>query len=231
MLKLEHLTLNDRAYAALKQGLISGEFKPGQALVIRTLADSFGISATPIREALQRLVAERILEIQVNRTIAVPLLSLATFTELSKIRCAVEGLAGEMAARVFDKDDLSALTERVDGMDAAISAGNGKRYLELNQQFHFQIYERANAPILLNMIKDLWGKIGPYMNYLMETEVYVPQSNDLHRQLLTALGGRTENLVRMLIVEDIAKAADVLSRRLLHRPEVPLTVDLGSETA
>jgi DNA-binding GntR family transcriptional regulator len=215
MLKLEHLTLNDRAYASLKQGLISGDFKPGQALVIRTLADSFGISTTPIREALQRLVAERILEIQNNRSIAVPLLSLSTFTELSKIRCSVEGLAGELAAKIFDKEDLILLTECVDGMDAAIQANNGKRYLDLNQQFHFQIYESADAPILLDMIKDLWGRIGPYMNYLMETDAYVPQSNEVHRQLLAALESRAENLVRVLIVEDIAKAADVLSRRLL----------------
>ena len=215
MYKLEHHTLNDRAYAALKQGLISGDFKPGQALVIRTLADTFGISTTPIREALQRLVAERILEIQLNRTIAVPLLSLSTFTELSRIRCAVEGLAGELGAKSFHAGDLARLQEGVAGMDAAIQASDGKRYLSLNEQFHFQIYERANAPILLDMIKDLLGRIGPYMNYLMDTDAYVPQSNELHRQILTALEHRTDTLVRILIVEDISKAAEVLSKRLL----------------
>lgn len=216
MLKLEHHTLNDRAYAALKQGLISGDFKPGQALVIRTLAETFGISTTPIREALQRLVAERVLEIQLNRTIAVPLLSLPTFTELARIRCAVEGLAGELAAKTFGESDLTRMRDSVAGMDSAIQASDGKRYLTLNEQFHFQIYEKANAPVLLDMIKDLWGRIGPYMNYLMETDAYVPQSNDLHRQILEALEHRTENLVRVLIVEDISKAADVLSRRLLR---------------
>jgi DNA-binding GntR family transcriptional regulator len=215
MFKLEHHTLNDRAYAALKQGLISGDFKPGQALVIRTLAETFGISTTPIREALQRLVAERVLEIQLNRTIAVPLLSLSTFTELARIRCAVEGLAGELAAKVFDSEDAARLRGCVAGMDAAIQANDGKRYLSLNEQFHFQIYTRANTPILLDMIKDLWGRIGPYMNYLMETDAYVPQSNDTHRQILAALETRAESLVRVLIVEDISKAAEVLSRRLL----------------
>lgn len=216
MFRLEHHTLNDRAYAALKQGLISGDFKPGQALVIRTLAETFGISTTPIREALQRLVAERVLEIQLNRTIAVPLLSLSTFTELARIRCAVEGLAGELGAKTFDEDDLAAIRECVGGMDAAIQANDGKRYLFLNEQFHFQIYAKADAPILLDMIKDLWGRIGPYMNYLMETDAYVPQSNDLHRQILSALETRAESLVRLLIVEDISKAANVLSRRLLE---------------
>src|SRR5262249_35295653 len=66
MSKIEHSTLNDQAYTALKRGLISGTFRPGQALVIRTVAESYGISTTPVREALQRLVAERLLVMQQN---------------------------------------------------------------------------------------------------------------------------------------------------------------------
>lgn len=217
MLKLERQNLNDRAYTAIKHGLISGDFKPGQTFVIRALAETFGISTTPIREALQRLVAERILDIQHNRSIAVPFLSIESFIELSRIRCAVEGLAGELAAKFFNEQDLDNLREDVLGMDAAITADDRKRYLALNEHFHFQIYERAGAPILLDMIKDLWGRFGPYMNYLMETDAYFPQANDQHRQILAALEHRTETLVRAFIVEDISKAGDVLSRRLLAK--------------
>jgi hypothetical protein len=54
--KLEHQNLNDRTYAILKGGLISGTFHPGQVFIIRSLAERYGISTTPVREALQRLV-------------------------------------------------------------------------------------------------------------------------------------------------------------------------------
>src|SRR5215475_4976089 len=74
MPKIEHRTLNDRAYEQIKKGLISGAFRSGQTLVIRTLAETYGISTTPVREALQRLVAERHLELLPNRSIVVPLL-------------------------------------------------------------------------------------------------------------------------------------------------------------
>src|SRR5262245_25108751 len=50
MRRLEHQTLNDRAYGALKKGLMSGQFKPGEVLTIRHLAAEYGISATPVRE-------------------------------------------------------------------------------------------------------------------------------------------------------------------------------------
>ena len=90
MSKIEHQTLNDRAYGEIRKGLISSRFQPGQVLVIRNLAETYGISTTPVREALQRLVAERLLVLLPNRSIAVPSLSAKKFAELARIRCAIE---------------------------------------------------------------------------------------------------------------------------------------------
>jgi len=100
VLKLKHLTLNDRAYSKLKEALISGTFAPGEPLIIRKLAEAYGISTTPIREALQRLVAERVLEMAPNRSIVVPMLTATAFEELTTIRVATEGVAAERAAQL-----------------------------------------------------------------------------------------------------------------------------------
>src|SRR5262247_1561605 len=114
MARLEHQTLNDRAYAALKKGLMSGQFRPGQVLTIRQLASEYGISATPVREALQRLVAERSLELLHNRSIGVPILTRETLLELRGVRCLLEGLAGELATPNFTEADIARL-ERITG--------------------------------------------------------------------------------------------------------------------
>ncbi|WP_457150394.1 GntR family transcriptional regulator [Mesorhizobium sp. P5_C1] len=214
MLKLEHQTLNDRAYGALKQELISGGFSPGQTLVIRKLAETFGISTTPIREALQRLVAERLLEMQNNRSVIVPLLSAPAFEELTRIRIAVEGLAGEMAASRMTESGLVDIHATLAGMQHAIEAGDARAYLTLNEAFHFAIYQHAGAPILLNMIRDLWGRVGPYLKLLMQADRYVPQSNDAHRKIVAALEQRSGPAVRTFIEQDIAMAAAVLSSNL-----------------
>ncbi|TPK69518.1 GntR family transcriptional regulator [Mesorhizobium sp. B2-4-19] len=214
MLKLEHQTLNDRAYGALKQELISGGFSPGQTLVIRKLAETFGISTTPIREALQRLVAERLLEMQNNRSVIVPLLSAPAFEELTHIRIAVEGLAGEMAATRMSESGLVEIQATLAGMQRAIEAGDAGAYLSLNEAFHFAIYQHAGAPILLNMIRDLWGRVGPYLKLLMQTERYIPQSNDAHRRIVAALEQRDGPAVRVSLEQDIAAAAAVLSDNL-----------------
>ncbi|MER8630931.1 GntR family transcriptional regulator [Mesorhizobium opportunistum] len=214
MLKLEHQTLNDRAYGALKQELISGGFSPGQTLVIRKLAETFGISTTPIREALQRLVAERLLEMQNNRSVIVPLLSAPAFEELTRIRIAVEGLAGEIAASRMSESGLIDVQAMLAGMQRAIDAGDASAYLSLNEAFHFAIYQHAGAPILLNMIRDLWGRVGPYLKLLMQADRYVPQSNDAHRRIVGALEQRNGPAVRASLEQDIAAAAAVLSESL-----------------
>lgn len=214
MLKLEHQTLNDRAYGALKQELISGGFSPGQSLVIRKLAETFGISTTPIREALQRLVAERLLEMQNNRSIIVPLLSASAFEELTHIRIAVEGLAGEMAASRMSEAGLIEIQATLAGMQRAIEAGDARAYLSLNEAFHFAIYQHAGAPILLNMIRDLWGRVGPYLKLLMQADRYIPRSNHAHRRIVAALEQRNGPAVRLSLEQDIAIAAAVLSENL-----------------
>jgi DNA-binding GntR family transcriptional regulator len=211
MLKLEHQTLNDRAYGALKQELISGGFSPGQTLVIRKLAETFGISTTPIREALQRLVAERLLEMQNNRSVIVPLLSAPAFEELTRIRIAVEGLAGEMAAARMTESGLVDIQAALAGMQHAIEADDARAYLTLNEAFHFAIYQHAGAPILLNMIRDLWGRVGPYLKLLMEADRYIPQSNDAHRKIVAALEEASGPAVRSAIDDDIRVAAAVLA--------------------
>jgi DNA-binding GntR family transcriptional regulator len=214
MLKLEHDTLNDLTYRAIKQELISGSFVPGQILVIRQLAQAFGTSTTPIREALQRLVAERILELQRNRSIAIPVLSAATFKELVRIRCAVEGLATEMAAKSISADELASLKGLSESMDASLSPSRSRRYLTLNEKFHFTIYDAAGAPILLDMIRNLWGRIGPYLNYLFEVEPYVPHANDNHWQVIAALEKRAAKAARNAIVCDISDAASAMTKKL-----------------
>ena len=123
MSKIEYRTLNDRAYDEIKSSLIAGQFRPGQVLVIRTLADRYGISTTPVREALQRLVGERQLVMLHNRSIAVPGWDPAKFQELFRIRCALEGLAAELAATQMTERDVETMERLTDEIALALRQG------------------------------------------------------------------------------------------------------------
>jgi DNA-binding GntR family transcriptional regulator len=214
MSKIEYKTLNDRAYDEIKKGLISGKFSPGQPLVIRTLAETYGISATPVREALQRLVAERLLEMLPNRSIAVPELSAEKFIELVRIRTALEGLAAELATPNFKIAHVQKLSSLLKDIEETIVKRDTRTYVSLNQKFHFSIYERAESPHLLRIIQDLWGQVGPFFNGLFDDENYIAHANDQHVNIVSALSSGDRVSVREHIIRDITLAADSLLPRL-----------------
>lgn len=213
MAKIEYRTLNDRTYEQIKRGLISGEFRSGQTLVIRSLAETYGVSTTPVREALQRLVAERHLSLLPNHSIVVPLLDAERFVELFRIRRELEGLAGELAAPRFGRQNLARLDSVVEAIDKAL-AGSGGSYQALNQRFHFAIYERAGSPVLLTMIQNMWSQVGPFFNELTEDDSFVAKANDQHRAILAALRSKDTAAVRHHLSLDISVAADHLIPRL-----------------
>jgi DNA-binding GntR family transcriptional regulator len=231
MSKLEHQTLNDRAYAALKKGLMSGQFKPGEILTIRQLAARYGISVTPVREALQRLVAERSLEMLHNRSIAVPILTLEKFVELRRVRCLLEGLAGEMAAPNFRPVDIARLERMIGEIDRDIAGNNVAGYVRRNEKLHFLIYERAGSPVTLRIIQDLWTQVGPFFNCLFEDSGYLREANDGHRRILAAIRGADAAAVREAIVWDIDEAAESLTRRLIEMAGSRATSDPAARTA
>jgi DNA-binding GntR family transcriptional regulator len=229
-MKIEYRTLNDRAYGELKKGLISGTFRPGQVLVIRTLADAYGISTTPVREALQRLVAERLLEMQPNRSIAVPYLSVGRFAELVRIRTALEGLAGELAAAHIRKSHIQRLNKLLKDAEEAVAQGDGRAYVAINQKFHFLIYENAKSPQLLRIIQDLWSQVGPFFNRLFDDTSYVGHANDEHDKIVAALESGDPVAVRQHLVDDITTAAKTLLPRLkqvVGEDETMVDEDIG----
>lgn len=101
--------LTARVYQELRQALMEGRFRPGHRFKIRQLAQSMGVSETPIREALMQLVRERVLDMRAARSIAVARLTSAQYQELRAIRLLLEGFAAEQAAtRITDFGDRRA---------------------------------------------------------------------------------------------------------------------------
>ncbi len=214
--KIEHTTLAEKAYEKIRSGLISARFRPGQILTIRNLAAEYGISATPVREALQRLVAENALEMQPNKSYRVPILLLERFEEVRRIRCALEAMAAELACPNITTQDLNTLRALVDKMDQAIEEKKVANYTVYNENFHFLIYESAQAPLLLGMIRDLWIQVAPFFTSLFEGSNYLSRGNHWHKKIFDALERKDVQGVKASIAGDIDSAGKDL-RELLKK--------------
>lgn len=212
--KLQRNTLNDEVYDQLKQAIISGTILPGSTMTIRNLAASFGISPMPVREALRRLVAEHVLVMLPNRSVALPVLTRARFRELTRIRTSLEGLAAEEAATHIDRrtiDKLADINARMERKGASLQ----NDYLVLNREFHFAVYRAAGLPTLLSIIESLWLQAGPLLN--IQQRVYSESNRTVqahHRVLLKALRHRDGAAARAAVVSDIEEAAEIIAARL-----------------
>lgn len=214
MTRIEHQPLNDRAYQEILTGLTNGIFAPMQPLVIRTLAETYGISATPIREALQRLVAERLLVVLPNRSIVVPQMTREKFAQLLPVRVALEGMATELAVPRLVPDDIARLRGILDRIAATARTFDARAYLQLNRDFHFRIYEKSGNEELLHVIRGLWLKVGPVFTGLFDSDHFRQHANDEHVHIVAALERGDAAAARNCMERDLTLAARSLMPRL-----------------
>jgi len=212
--KIEHTTLAEKAYQHLRSELASAAFGPGEVLKIRSLADQYGISSTPIREALQRLVAESALEAQANRSFSVPILTRTRFEEIITMRMALEPVASRQGMLALTRRDIRELELLTEDMDEAIGKSDVRVYSEKNRQFHFMVYEKSDSPLLLGVIKDLWVLAAPYFTHLFAEAAYVERCNDWHRRILMAIRDGNADALERGICDDISAARDTLLRQM-----------------
>jgi DNA-binding GntR family transcriptional regulator len=223
----EGATAHREVYQQLREALMSGQFRPGQPISIRYLVQMLGVSATPVREALRRLEADRALVSGANRTLTVPELSLSDLRELRNIRLALEGLATMEAAALVSQAEVASLERLCAAMEQAIAADDFDGYLAANWRFHRVIYGAARSQLLLSMIEGLWLRVGPFIRLALPGPEHTEHSMACHRAALKALRTGDAEAARAAIVADISGAADDLARLLVARQ--PATA-LGNAT-
>jgi len=212
--KLTRSTLNDEVYDALKDALIQGKIAPGAIMTIRSLADSFGTSMMPVREALRRLVAEHILVLLPNRSVTLPVFTREKFQEITRIRFALEGLASEEGARRISRDEITYMQEMTALMERNEIWGTPTS-LAYNREFHFTLYKASKMPRLVAMIEGLWLQIGPLL-ILPVTEIRSrqPAAWERHHAALEGLKSGRPAKVKQAIIGDIDDAAGTIAARL-----------------
>jgi DNA-binding GntR family transcriptional regulator len=198
-------------YGKLRAMLSDGRFVPGAKLKLRDLAQEFGTSNTPVREALNRLTAERVLENAQNRTVIVPIPTVAEVRESRRIRMELEGFAAAEAAARITAAEMENVEKFHNQYLQARQAGDAPRMQLANGAFHFTIYNAARMPMLLEIIENFWLRNGPLQRLLHQvgTEPLRP-SDRLHQEIVAALHARDPDKARQAMRDDIAYPTDAI---------------------
>ncbi len=204
-------TLQGQVYQQLRQALMAGRFRPGQALTLRSVAEALGVSHMPVRGALQRLEAEGALDAQfTRRTLNIPELTIVELEELRDIRVQLEGLATERAARNVTRPELAEIGRHVERMQAASEAGDIEGYILENWAFHTAVYKASHMLQLLALVEGLWLRIGPYVRVMLPDREAMLASMPNHHDIFEALKRGDAKSARMSITADISDCADSL---------------------
>jgi DNA-binding GntR family transcriptional regulator len=213
---LQKQTLSMDVYDQLKGLLMSGKMMPGQQLSLRPTADALQVSVMPVREATQRLVAEKALEIGPSRIIRVPMMTVSQFREITSIRINLEGFATEHACANMSNLYLA----EIEALDADFnreleqSNPDGTKVISINTDLHFAIYRASEMPMLLQLIEALWLRVGPILNYDLRSgsKRLEPRTIVDHRRRLVKTLGHHGKLIKALKARDAEAAKAALKK-------------------
>jgi DNA-binding GntR family transcriptional regulator len=204
------LRVRDELHAAI----LSGSLKPGERLRAEALAQRFGTSRTPIREALLVLEAEGLVEVEPHRGAVVREFDADDLRELYELRAVIEPVAAARAARRIRAPALARLRELCDLAEAheGDAAGAIESLISLNEEFHGVILEAAGSARLSQAMRAVGGIPRVFKTVFWRTEAQRAQSLFCHRELVSALDARHAALAEAVMRMHILGAQEFLGQ-------------------
>lgn len=196
----------------LRDEIAHGHLEPGSVLRQREIATRFGVSPTPVREALSRLEVEGFVTSMLHRGATVVRQERARLEENFRIRATLEALAVELAVGRLTERDLT----KLEAINKQISKHKRvtQKVVDLNRAFHMTIYEAMDSPLLLTLIRHLWRALsgGPRVHRPLQESV------KQHAELIDALRRKDTTRASELTRYHIISSGPVLSEDAQEEP-------------
>lgn len=201
-------SLHDELLDRLRSVIVDGELEPGAKVPERELCERYGVSRTPMREALKVLAAEGWVTLMPNRGAMVSALTLEELEETFPVMGVLEALSGEMACANITDDEITAIQMLHEAMANHYQKRDLVRYFQRNQQIHEAILEAARNPTLSKIYRELAGRVRRARYVANMSEQRWVQAVREHEQILDALTHR-----------DGPRLARILKRHLANKFE------------
>jgi DNA-binding GntR family transcriptional regulator len=161
----ERKSLADLVFEALRDGIISGRLAPGEWLRQEHISEELGVSQTPVRQALERLAAEGLVERVAYRGVRVPEIEAADFAEIFGLRLLLEPLIMRHAATNISMPSLEELKTMVEEAQNFISLDEMARRRRTNREFHLRLSDECGFPLLSRLYEMVFNRFPHWMIY------------------------------------------------------------------
>lgn len=206
--------LHDELAEQLRDLIIRGVLAPGSKVQEQVLCDQFGVSRTPLREALRSLGSEGLILHTPRRGTTISPVTLADLEEAFPILGALEGLAGELACQNISDAAIAEARDLQARMEREHAAGDREAYFRTNEDIHRLILAAADNPTLARMIHSLDGRVRRARYFANVSTDRWSQAVSEHAEMLVALEVRDATALRRLLTRHLANKFEAIARRL-----------------
>ncbi len=223
------LTSADSAATAIREMILSGQFMPGERLHQDHLAETLGVSRTPLRTALARLAQDGLIDYEPNRGYRIRRFLVSDIREAFAVRANLEGLACRLAAEAgLSRGDLARLEELVAEGDQILSAGKLQPdmlpdYRAMNVEFHETIIAAAGNRWIARFVQQSHNV--PLVSdrvILWDDFAIIHRSHDDHHRIARAIADRDGVRAQNLMSEHVIYAGQILAEQLENDPGAAL---------
>jgi DNA-binding GntR family transcriptional regulator len=206
----QQMTKTEVTVATLRDALLRGQIKPGERMFVTKIAKFLGVSATPVREALRLLQAEGLITQTPHKVGSVPILTAAERAEIYMLRAMLESKAVELATENCSPADIALLRQLHTQSQTAYAARDYDRFIQLNADLHFAIYNLSGTRTLREYIVRLWIRVPWHGMALLPTQA--DGSIAAHQAILDAMASGDAQSASALMHAHIVNGGEALAR-------------------
>lgn len=206
----------------IEEDIVAGRMLPGERLDERTLAERFGVSRTPIREALFRMSSLGVVELRRNKGAFVAKISSGRLVGMLEVMAELKVLAARQAARRMSIEERQRIAVLRDGMEPCVQAGDLRQYFDKANAMLDAIFEGTHNPFLVESARTIQVCLCAYRNHL---------SQIVHKPIQTSLD-ENKNIANAIVAGDSVEAERWMREQTeLRREEFADLITLVSENA
>lgn len=183
----------------LEQDIVLGKFKPGDRLDEVAMAARFGVSRTPIREALAQLAASDLIELKRSRGAFVRGATIEELVQMFEVMAELEAMCGRLSARRMSADEIVSLRKAHQACTEACDSQDTDQYYYCNELFHGLIYAGCSNTFLKTQTETLRNRLKPYRRMQLHVPNRVQASLAEHERIVEAIEARDEQVVDCVI--------------------------------
>lgn len=210
----------DLVREALEQDVVTGRLVPGRRLDEVKLAQRFGVSRTPIREALHELAAEGLLELWPRRGAIVARPGPERLVQMFEVMAELEGMCGRLAARRSGPEAQAMLVAACDACAAAAREGDPDAYYYENELFHQLIQESSGNAFLAEESRRLSRRLRPYRRLQLRVRNRMAASLAEHEGIVAAIGAGDANAAEALLKAHVIVQGERFSDLIASLPKL-----------